>query len=209
MPLTIACLHTGPGNPALFDAAAASLPGGALRLTHESRPGWLRPLDVALRAEVAARLRAMAAAADAVVLTCSTIGEAVEDARDAACPVLRADAALAAAAARSGGEVTALYAAPSTRESTAKLFAEAAASTGARVTLDFVPDAWALFQAGRLEDYHAAIARTARGAQGRVALAQASMAPAAALLPEAPPLTVPGTAVMAAARAALQHRKSG
>jgi hypothetical protein len=54
----------------------------------------------------------------------------------------------------------------------------------------------------------AAIAKAARGRRGRVALAQASMAPAAALLPDAPPLTVPGTALMAAARAALQHRKS-
>jgi hypothetical protein len=208
MALTIACLHTGPTNAALFDAAAAALPGGALRLTHESRPEWLRAPDAALLEEVASRLRLMAGQADAVLLTCSTLGEAVERAQNAPRPVLRADAALAAAAARSGGEVTVLYAAPSTRASTWKLFSEAAARTGADVGLYAVPGAWALFQAGKLEEYHAAIAKAARGRRGRVALAQASMAPAAALLAEAPPLTVPGTAVMAAARAALQYRKS-
>jgi hypothetical protein len=208
MALTIACLHTGPSNPALFDAAAAALPGGALRLTHLCRPEWLRAPDPALLEEVAVLLRAMAGEADAVLLTCSTIGEAVERTQDAACPVLRADAALATAAVRSGGEVTVLYAAPSTRASTWKLFSEAAARTGADVGLYGVPGAWALFQGGRLDEYHAAIARAARGRRGRVALAQASMAPAAALLAEAPPLTVPGTAVMAAARAALQHRRS-
>ncbi|WP_206930465.1 hypothetical protein [Roseococcus thiosulfatophilus] len=209
MALTIACLHTGASNAALFDAAAAALPGGALRLTHECRPEWLRAPDAALLVEVAALLRAMAEGADAVLLTCSTIGEAVDFAQDAPHPVLRADAALAAAATRTGGEVTVLYAAPSTRASTWKLFSEAAAQTGADVGLYGVPGAWALFQEGRFEEYHAAIAKAARGRRGRVALAQASMAPAAALLAEAPPLTVPGTAVMAAARAALQHRKMG
>jgi hypothetical protein len=208
MALTIACLHTGPSNAALFDAAAATLPGGALQLTHQCRPEWLRTPDAALLEEVAALLRRMAEDADAVLLTCSTIGEAVEHAQDARCPVLRADAALAAAAARSGGEVAVLYAAPSTQASTWKLFSEAAARSGADVGLYAVPGAWPLFQAGRLDEYHAAIAQAARGRRGRVALAQASMAPAAALLAEAPPLTVPGTAVMAAARAALQHRKA-
>lgn len=209
MALTIACLHTGASNAALFDAAAAALPGGALRLVHECRPEWLRAPDAALLEDVATLLRAMAGGADAVLLTCSTIGEAVDRAQDAPRPVLRADAALAAAAARSGGEVTVLYAAPSTRASTWKLFSEAAARTGADVGLYGIPGAWALFQEGKLDEYHAAIAQAARGRRGRVALAQASMAPAAALLAEAPPLTVPGTAVMAAARAALQHRKMG
>jgi len=208
MALTIACLHTVESNAALFEAAAAALPVGALRLTHETRADWLRAPDDALLEEAGATLCRMAARADAVLLTCSTIGAAVEHARGAARPVLRADAALAAAAVRSGGEVTVLYAAPSTRATTWKLFSEAAAQTGADIGLYAVPGAWALFMRGELDGYHAAIAATARGRRGRVVLAQASMAPAAALLPDAPPLTVPGTAVMAAARAALQHRKS-
>jgi hypothetical protein len=208
MALIIACLHTAVSNAALFDAAAAALPGGALRLAHETRADWLRAPDDALLEEVGATLRRMADGADAVLLTCSAIGAAVEHAQGAARPVLRADAALAAAAVRSGGEVTVLYAAPSIRATTWKLFSEAAAQTGADVGLYAVPGAWALFLDGRLEAYHAMIAAAVRGRRGRVVLAQASMAPAAALLPEAPPLTVPGTAVMAAARAALQHRKS-
>lgn len=208
MALTIACLHTAESNAALFDAAAAALPVGALRLTHETRADWLRAPDDALLREVGASLCRMAQGADAVLLTCSTIGAAVGHAGDATRPVLRADAALAAAALRSGGEVTVLYAAPSTRAATWKLFSDLAAQTGADVGLYAVPGAWALFLAGELDAYHAAIATAARGRRGRVVLAQASMAPAAALLPDAPPLTVPGTAVMAAARAALQHRKS-
>jgi hypothetical protein len=51
------------------------------------------------------------------------------------------------------------------------------------------------------------VALEAGRAPGRVALAQASMAGAAALM-EHPPLTVPTTALMAAARAALASRRA-
>ena len=209
MPLTLACLHTADSNAPLFDAAASALPGGALRLTHHIRADLLREPMPEVLAEVAALLRALAEQADAVLLTCSTIGAAAELVPDAACPVLRADAALASAATRGGGEVQVLYAAPTTREPTQALFEAAAARTGAVIRMAFVAEAWPLFLAGDIPGYHARIGAMAAGLPGRVVLAQASMAGAAALMEGAPPLTVPGVGVMAAARAAVLARKSG
>ena len=207
MPLTIACLHTARSNAPLFDAAAKALPGGALRLAHTIRPELLREPTPETLAEAASLLRGLATAADAVLLTCSTIGAAAAMVGAAPCPVLRADAALAEAACRAGGTVHVLYAAPTTRGPTATLFAEAAAGTGASLDLRLVEGAWDLFLAGDLAAYHARIAAAAAGLPGRVALAQASMAGAAALMRgEPPPLTVPAIGVMAAARAAVLAR---
>ncbi|UPY38370.1 hypothetical protein [Sediminicoccus sp. KRV36] len=208
MPLTIACLHTAHSNVPLFEAAAQALPGGALRLTHHVHPALLRePTPDTLR-EAATLLHDLAQVADAVLLTCSTIGAAAALAQDAARPVLRADGALAEAATRTGGRVQVLYAAPTTRAPTQAVFEAAAARTGATLHLHLVEGAWAMFLAGDLAAYHARIAETARGLPGRIVLAQASMAGAAALMPEAPPLTVPAIGVMAAARAALTARDS-
>ena len=207
MPITIACLHTAASNAPLFDAAAAGLPGGAVRLTHHVRADLLREPTSELLEAAAAQLREMAWHADAVLLTCSTIGGAMDLATDAPRPVLRADAALAEAATRPGGMVQVLYAAPSTRAPTQALFEAAAARTGATIHLRLVENAWPLFLAGDIAAYHAGIARAAKDLPGRIVLAQASMAGAAALFPQAPPLTVPAIGVMAAARAATQARK--
>jgi hypothetical protein len=204
--LVIACLHTAASNVAVFDAALASLPVAALELRHEVRPDLLREPNEAALEEAAGALEALAPGADAVLLTCSTIGAAVERAR-APCPVLRADAALAEAATRGGDAVSVLYAAPTTREPTRALFEAAAARHGATVTLTLCEGAWALFRAGEVERYLALVAVEAGWAPGRVALAQASMAGAAALM-ERRPLTVPTTALMAAARAALALRRT-
>jgi hypothetical protein len=206
MPLTIACLHTAESNAPLFEAAASALPGGALRLTHRIRPDLLREPTPATLAEAAALLRELTQGADAVLLTCSSIGEAATLVASAPCPVLRADAALAEAATRAGGLAHVLYAAPTTRAPTQAIFEAAAARTGATLDLRLVEGAWDLFLAGDLPAYHARIAAAAEGLPGRIVLAQASMAGAAALMNEAPPLTVPAVSVMAAARAALNAR---
>ncbi len=208
MPLTLACLHTAHSNVALFEAAAAALPGGALSLTHQVRADLLREPTAETLEEAAALLRDLARNADAVLLTCSTIGAAAARAQDAPRPVLRGDAALAEAATRPGGLVEVLYAAPTTEGPTRAIFEAAAARTGAEIRLHLVEGAWPLFLAGETSAYHASIAHVARDLPGRVVLAQASMAGAAALLPEAPPLTVPAISVMAAARAALNARNS-
>lgn len=208
MPFTIACLHTAESNAPVFEAAAQALPGGALQLTHCIRPDLLREPSPETLAEAALQLRDLAGGADAVLLTCSTIGAAVALAQGGPCPVLRADAALAEAATRTGGVVEVLYAAPTTLTPTQAVFEAAAARTGATIRMHVVEGAWALFEAGDIAAYHACIAALARTLPGRVVLAQASMAGAAALLPDAPPLTVPAIGVMAAARAALTARNS-
>jgi len=208
MPLTLACLHTAASNAPLFDAAAQALPGGALRLTHHTRPDLLREPTPETLTEAASVLQALAQDADAVLLTCSTIGAAAALAQDSPCPVLRADAALAEAATRTGALVEVLCAAPTTLAPTGAIFEAAAARTGASIRLHLVEGAWALFLAGDIAAYHASIAAMAGTLPGRVVLAQASMAGAAALMPEAPPLTIPAIAVMAAARAALNGRVS-
>lgn len=204
--LTIACLHTAASNVAVFEAAKASLPVAALALRHAVRPDLLREPDDATLEEAARALEQLAPGADVVLLTCSTIGEAATRARPP-CPVLRADAALAEAATRGGGRVDVLYAAPSTRAPTEALFAAAAARNGAEMAVRCCEGAWDLFLAGEVEGYLALVALEAGRCEGRVALAQASMAGAAALM-ERPPLTVPTTALMAAARAALQWRRA-
>lgn len=189
--MRITCLHTAESNVAIFEAAR---PDG-VRLSHKVRPDLL----AAAEAEgltpgiAAATARALGALdGDAVLLTCSTLGPAA-----GAAGALRADAALAEAATAGGGTVEVLCAAPGTLTATAELFGAAAERSGARVTIRLVPGAWALFHAGDHAGYAALIARDAQASRaGVVALAQASMAPAAGLAGR-PVLSVPAAALAA------------
>jgi len=194
--MRIACLHTAASNAPIFDAAC---PAG-VELVHAVRADLLAAAEAAggltpeIAAETAAALHALADGADRVLLTCSTLGPAAGQGG-----ALRSDAALARAAVAGGGSVEVLCAAPTTLGPTERLFAEAAAATGARITLRLVPGAWDLFHAGDLAAYAAAIARDAEASRAdTVALAQVSMAPAAALTAR-PVLTCPGEALRAVA----------
>ena len=69
--------------------------------------------------------------ADAVLLTCSTLGPAADALADSAIPILRVDTALARAAVRQGGFVAVLRAVATTVEPTRLLFEAAARATGA------------------------------------------------------------------------------
>ncbi len=194
--MRIACLHTAASNVVLFEAAR---PDG-VRLSHAVRPDLLAAAEAegltpAIAAATAEALGALAKdeGTDAVLLTCSTLGPAAE-----AAGALRADAALAEAASAGGGTVEVLCAAPSTLTVTAELFGAAAGRTGARVTVRLVPGAWGLFHAGDQAGYAALIARDAEASRADVvALAQASMAPAAQLTAR-PVLTCPEAALAAA-----------
>ncbi len=180
----IACLHTADSNIAIFAAAAARL---GVDLVHTVRADLLAEAEAAggvsdaLRQRTAAALDDLAARADVVLLTCSTLGEG------AVSPHLRSDAALAREAVRGGGRVAVLCAAPTTLAPTRAVFADAAAETGATITTQLVPGAWAAFRSGDHQAYLALIAAAARAAQAdgarMIALAQASMAGAIALLP--------------------------
>ena len=222
--MLIACLHTAGSNAALFDAALRALGAPGARLAHHVQPDLLAEAEAAggltpaLSARTAAALRGLALHAGAVLLTCSTLGPAAGDAHGAALaaplpivphptsrvPILRVDAALAQEAVRHGGSVVVLCTAPTTLDPTRCLFENAARATGASVRVQLVPGAWAAFHAGEAACYHVLVAEAADAAAGTgavVALAQASMAPAAALARRTP-LTSPAAGLHAALQAA-------
>jgi hypothetical protein len=210
----IACLHTAESNIAIFDAALRELALGAVALRHHLRADLLAAaeraggLTAAVADETADVLGKMCSGADAVLLTCSTLGPAADAAANGASgPVLRVDAALARQAAKDGGKVVVLCAVTTTLEPTRLLFEDAARATGAEIVVRLVPGAWDLFKAGDRDGYLALIAQAADDAFGegarQVALAQASMAPAASLTSSARrPLSSP-TAGLAAVIALL------
>jgi hypothetical protein len=210
--MRIACLHTLGSNVAVFEAAR---PNEDVRLRHEIRSDLLEEaersggLTEAISARTTDALRALAGDADAVLLTCSTLGPAIAGLAGADAPVLRVDAALAAGAVRDGGRVAVLCSAATTLGPTRALFEDAAAGTGATIELVLVPGAWDAFKAGNIADYHRMIAAAAdrafRDGAERVALAQASMAGAAALCREGKPLESP-TVGLAEAVAAARRR---
>jgi hypothetical protein len=215
--MRIACLHTAQSNVAVFETAAAQLGIAPGTLNHEVRADLLAAAENAggLTAEITEAtgqaLLALSHDADVVVLTCSTLGPSAEAMRAMTqVPVLRVDGALAAAAVRSGGKVVVLCAVETTMQPTTQVFAQAAKASTATVQVQLVPGAWALFKAGDQGGYLAAIAKAAERAYAEgasvVALAQASMAGAAALVRGGgAPLASP-TAGLAAALAAAGAR---
>jgi Asp/Glu/hydantoin racemase len=212
----IALLHTAKSNVAVFEASHDDLGlGSDVVLRHEVRSDLLADAEKAggLTPEITRRTReallALRDGADAVVLTCSTlgpsVGEAVRDATDV--PMLRVDEALAREAVREGGKVVVLCAVETTIQPTRVLFKKAAQGTGSEVDVRLVSSAWAAFKGGDRDRYLSLVAEAAdeaiREGASRVALAQASMAGAARLTREgSPPLTSPSVGLRAAIAAA-------
>lgn len=208
--MRVVCLHTADSNIALFDRELldAGLPD--VELHHVVRADLLEAAEAAgglvtpVRADAAAALSALAADHDAVLLTCSTLGPAVEDVR-ATMPVLRVDEALAREAVARGGTVVALCAVTTTLGPTTEIFERAATGTSATVAVQLVEGAWDEFKAGNLAGYHALVARAADDARESgadvVALAQASMAPAAQLCSRPPVIGSPSAGLAAAVSA--------
>lgn len=196
----IACVHTATSNIPICDHAAGSL----AVLLHEVRAAWLNQAEETgltsdLLSCVATELEEIATEADAVVLTCSTLGVAVENVSTQV-PVLRADRSLARQAAGRPGRLAILCAAPATIASTTKLFEEEARD-GVKFRIQLIEHAWEAFKSGDLELYYNLIAEAPKKAfqngADRVALGQVSMAPAASRI-EGPLLTVPALALQAA-----------
>ncbi|MCZ8311891.1 MAG: aspartate/glutamate racemase family protein [Magnetospirillum sp.] len=209
----IACLHTAESNVAVFDAALRTAGLSGVNLRHALRADLLAAaeqegrLTTEIAAQAVAALTDLCAGADAVLLTCSTLGPVAEAAAaNAAIPILRVDAALAAEAVKGGGKIVVLCAVETTVEPTKRLFEAAAQATGAEVRVQLVPGAWAAFKAGQQDRYLAMVARAAieakRGGAARVALAQASMAGASDLVAAGErPLNSPVAGLIAAAAA--------
>lgn len=202
----IGFLHTADVHVATFGALVEEVAPGEGHvhrvdepLLDDARAG--APTEERVRAHVDALV---AAGASVVVCTCSTLGTVAEEVGGSGVPVVRVDRPLAEAAVRGGGRVAVVVALASTLGPTTDLLADAARRVGVHVVLEPVvcADAWAAFEAGNLDAYHRGVADAARDAVRRwradvVVLAQASMAPAAALLADlpVPVLTSPGSAV--------------
>lgn len=190
--MIIACLHTADSNIPIFEAAC---PEG-VKLTHRVRPDLLARAIAAggateeVLAETAEELGALTG--DAILLTCSSIGAAAP--RSGA---LRVDTALAKAAAAAGGTVEVFVTTPSTIQPTGDLFRQ----EGVEPKVTLIDGALTAFQENRLDDYLNLIAAAAdRSTADVVALAQASMAPAAEQM-RRPALTSPAAGLRAAAKA--------
>ena len=212
--IRIACLHTAWTNIAVFDSALVSAGLKGVAFTHAVREDLLASAEreggvtAEILRETVLALQRLGEGADAVLLTCSTLGNASEVAAvDASVPILRVDAALAVEAVKAGGRVVVLCAVQTTLEPTRHLFETAASATGAEVIVRLVPNAWEAFRAGRRRHYLDIIAQAAREAQMEgaktVALAQASMAGACdRFASDERPLNSPVAGLVAAARAA-------
>jgi hypothetical protein len=144
-------------------------------------------VDDALGHRILHRLREAAAGNDAVLCTCSSVsGTAEELGVELRVPVVRIDRPLARVAVAAGRIIAVVAAVESTLEPTRALLREEATLQHVGVTLVDRPclDAWTHFEAGDIQAYLAAIAHyvdeIAESADV-VVLAQASMAPAAAM----------------------------
>jgi Asp/Glu/hydantoin racemase len=208
--MRIACLHTADSNIAVFEEAAEEigLPKGTLQ--HEVRRDLLEAAEHAggltpdVEKSTASALADLSRKADAVILTCATLGPIVATVKQpGAVPIMRGDDALATQAVEAGGRVVVLCATETAVPPTAKLFVEAARRTSAEIDVQLVPGAGALLRAGDRAAYLSMIAEAAEAAYKSgaktVALGQASMAAAVRLVKTGPlPLSSPATGLTAA-----------
>ena len=212
MPRPLALLHTAEVHVQTFTRLLAELAPGSealhtvdCSLLDAARGNGLGHPSVIAAVGDGVRRAAGADAGRFVLCTCSTIGGIAErSGREAGLPVLRVDRPMAARAAREASRVLIVAALESTLAPTLALLAEEARAAGRspEVVTRLCPSAWPLFEAGRINEYLQAIARAVdRHAEqaDMVLLAQASMAPAAALCRTPQPvLSSPRTGLAAA-----------
>lgn len=193
-------LHTVPALAGTFQSALESADPG-IELVHVADPWLLRTaIETGVTADVTARLAShvrwlVDGGAEAVLVTCSSVGEAVEAAaRHEDVPVLRVDAPMAADAVRIAADIGATESRPTriavlatlaaTMGPTGRLIARTVQAASADVVVDaqVVDGAAAARQRGDNAEHDrlisAAVAAAAE-ASDVIVLAQASMAPAA------------------------------
>ncbi len=206
--MKVACLHTLESNVEVFDKAAKE---ANIEVIHVVREDLLKDAEVsggltdAIKLRAADALAKAAEQADAVVLTCSTVGPSVVPARSLTDrPVLRVDEALAERAVAMPGKLIVLYAVQTTYEPTRALF-EAAGAEKATTEYHLVEGAWDAFKSGDITRYNALVAARADeffdGGECVVALAQASMSGAVDHCKSGVPLTSPAVSLNTAAEA--------
>ena len=195
MPRRLALVHTVGSLPPVFDAIASEL-APDVELVHLVDESLLEDAISAgrLTADVRDRLRGevadVAADVDAVLVTCSSVGPAVEiAARENAIPVLRVDQPMVDEAVGLGRRIGVLATLSTTLEPTAELVRRRAAKAGhADVTVEasIVDGAFSARSAGDLATHDRLVADALRDLATRVdvvLLAQASMARVADCLP--------------------------
>ena len=221
--IVLGLLHTGAMHPPVFDALVAERIANDERLRGAQQvhvtDAWL--LDTAIADGVTPlvidrierHVRALAErGATAVLITCSSIGEATEEiARTAPLPVVRVDTAMAAAAVTEAGRrgvgITVIATLTSTLGPTSRLIERAATGTDVGVRSVVVEDAVARREAGDQRGHDELVLAAIRQALAEdtvVVLAQASMARALPAPDErvfSSPVSAVG-ALLAAARAA-------
>jgi hypothetical protein len=165
--MRISLLHTIDGNRRVFEDAANNLGLRVDDLRHEVRPDLreavqhARTFSADLMAHTNRCLLDLAADSDAVILTCATLGPAVEQIESSPIPIVRADVALAAAAGKVGGKIAVLCAVESAIESTRRLFAQHASDIATSVEVIHVARVWTLFKNGDIDKCIAATAASA------------------------------------------------
>ncbi|MCE9650806.1 MAG: aspartate/glutamate racemase family protein [Parvibaculum sp.] len=217
----IAFLHTTAVHIETFNALGAEL-APELALTHAVREDLLSAAEKvgfvtpALDLKTQEALIALAdGGARVVVCTCSTLGASAEAAAEEAdVPILRIDRAMADLAVETGARIGVCACIPATVPNTQTLIRSSAAQAGREIDMrTFVfDDVWTLFREGRLSDYYEGIASRLADAARDVdvlVLAQASMAPAAALCGAlgVPVLSSPRIGFEVAARLARQDAR--
>lgn len=219
-PGAVGFLHTAQVHVATFEALSRELVPSA-QTVHRVDPG---ALELARQDGAAERVRAVVAGhlaelreagCEVVLCTCSTLGEVAEGLSSDGLKVIRIDRPMLRRAVTLGPRIGVVAALTSTVEPTTHVLAVEAADAGAAISVEVcvVDGAWDAFLRGDAEDYYSRIAQAARALSSRcdvVVLAQASMEPAAALLPglATPVLTSPRAAVEAVA-AVIPSRRGG
>ncbi|MCF7644341.1 aspartate/glutamate racemase family protein [Bacillus subtilis] len=206
--MRIACLHTAASNIGIFEQAASrlALPAGQLHhvvqsslLEEAEKQGGITP---AISSQTLRIITELLEDADAVLVTCSTLGTIADAAQSSFNkPVLRTDRALAEQALESGLSVTVLCTAPTTLQPTTDLFRQVFANVSVTPDIRLIDKAWDIFRSGDSATYNRMIADAAETACQKstqlVVLAQTSMADAAALIsPERKVLDAPTAALL-------------
>ena len=178
----IACLHAARSNIDVFENALSALDYEGVQLLHRVESELFdeavarQQVTPAIMAATRQAIAELCQQADAVIVTCTTLGVAAFDTPFAK-PVVRIDATLAKIASRYHGTILVLCTAHSTLESTTQLFS--AFIPAERLVVELIPRAWAWFNQGDIQGYHQAIAdyiqQRPECTLGCIVLAQASM----------------------------------
>ena len=217
----LALLHTAQAHVETFARLAREI-DETVPVRHEVRESLLSvarasgALSDAVRAATASAVRELAdGGARLIVCTCSTVGAIAETAgATAGVPVMRIDRPMAKQAVASGRRIVVLATLRSTVQPTLSLLRQIASDTGRspEVVEAVCERAWQHFEAGHFLEYAVEIAETIQAAARPtdvVLLAQASMAPAAALVRHPGPMILSSPRLGIEAAISIYRRAAG